>query len=99
MIHRMPYGSNSSGTEVGDFGGAATHTLSLTEIPSHTHPPLSPETVFRGAHAGGASGYATANAGQTVGQPATTGASGGGGAHNNLPPYMTLLACIYTGVL
>lgn len=98
MIHRVPYGSNSSGTEVGDFGGSATHTLQTTEIPSHTHPPLSPATVFRGAHAGGASGYGTANAGQTVDQITTTGATGGGGAHNNLQPYMTLLVCIYTGV-
>jgi microcystin-dependent protein len=99
FIHRMPYGAANGGGDVGGFGGAATHVLQVSEIPSHTHPPLSPATVFRGSHAGGSSGYGTANQSQTVDQITTTGATGGGGAHNNLPPYMTVLICIYTGVL
>jgi len=98
FVHRMPYGAANGGGDVGTFGGAATHVLQTTEIPSHTHPPLSPATVFRGAHSGGAQVYGTGAGAQVLDQISTTGATGGGGAHNNLPPYMTVLICIYTGV-
>lgn len=36
----------SFGSTVGASGGAATHTLSLSEIPQHTHNPLSPANNF-----------------------------------------------------
>jgi len=64
----------------GSTGGEATHVLTTNEIPSHTHPI-------------GATGSGLTEAGNdyfnplsTV--PGVTGSTGGGLAHNNLPPYL-----------
>lgn len=85
---RIPVGQDAAQTEfdvIGETGGAKTHTLTATEIPAHTHPQ---QVVNNGtAGASGTQGASTANA-ATVG---TTGSNtGGGGAHNNLQPYMVL---------
>lgn len=60
-------------------GGEATHVLTIPEMPAHTH------TVKSTGGAG--TGYATAGF-NTLGD--VTGSTGGGGAHNNLPPYYAL---------
>ena len=69
--YRMLRGADTSG----GTGGADTHTLATTEIPSHTHSDYSGGTLAlsAGAEVGGSAG--------------TTGATGGGGAHNNLPAW------------
>lgn len=74
---RSPMGANST-VALGAAAGAATHTLSTSEIPSHTHP-----TYFTSNGSG--SDLIASSSGSA---PATfnTGATGGGGAHNNLHP-------------
>lgn len=76
--------------------GVHTHLLN---DPGHSHIPVAPQTVFRTAVAGGTSGYATINAGQTIGQQTNTGVSGtsitvqnsaGGSPHENRQPFMVL---------
>lgn len=75
-----------------ETGGAKTHTLQTTEIPSHTHVQQLPGSQTgnfasgtRDASAGGTGGSST-----SVADVLSTQATGGGGAHNNMPPYLVV---------
>lgn len=74
----------------GTFGGEAVHTLTTNEIPSHTH------NINAGyANIGSAS---SVNGKLLAGDDnngwlwdfASTGSTGGGEAHNNMPPYLAV---------
>jgi len=62
--------------------GEQQHTLTITEMPSHTHPQVS------GSFTSGAS-YPSSGAYNTLFNLGPTGATGGGGAHNNVQPSLT----------
>jgi len=62
----------------GATGGESTHTLTTAEIASHTH------NVERNDFVHVTTGTGAWTPGLTV---APTDAAGGGGAHNNMPPY------------
>ena len=87
----VPVGRDTSVTyfnTVGETGGATTHTLTTAEMPAHTH-------------TYGNQTYTVANGGGTVGVAGdggsqNTGSAGGGGAHNNLQPYITVNYIIKT---
>jgi len=83
---RVPVGKASSGTfdTLNATGGAETHTLSIAEMPAHTHSShdsnhtRTPDSTDTTSDEYGA--YASSN----------TGSTGGGGAHNNLQPYIVV---------
>ena len=91
---RVPVGKNSGtfGT-LGATGGAETVTLSTAEMPSHSHP-ASNSQFFGGASArttvptGSALWTFASNSLSDIVGAVSTGNTGGGGAHNNLQPYL-----------
>jgi microcystin-dependent protein len=76
---------------MGDTGGEDEHTLTVDEIPAHTH------TYTAATLSAGLIGEIPAS----VVEPnpfSNTGSAGGGEAHNNIPPYVALGAWIFTGI-
>ena len=74
--------------DVNDTGGAETVTLSIAEMPNHKH-----DTTVDNAKLFPANGGTSINFGGAGGYPATTftmSNTGGGGAHENRPPYYAL---------
>ena len=71
----------------GDEGGAETHTLSVDEMPAHTH---------QGFDSPGGTASGPGGAGNTVGGTSQTGSTGSGNAHNNMPPFTVVNYLIKT---
>ena len=87
MESRFLWGTTSTGT-IGATGGAATHTLTVNEIPSHRHMMNGLETdrVEGGYVAARSSTFSQ----QTDDGTTYTDYTGGGAAHNNMPPYVNV---------
>lgn len=85
LVDRMPIGAGNI-YAVNDTGGTATHTLLEAEMPAHTHVYTSPTFNIDVESVGVPDPTG-------VGQPQVptqTSSTGGGQAHNNLPPYYGL---------
>lgn len=70
----------------GATGGAATHTLTTAEMPNHYHS-LGGEVVKWVNGYGNLAGAVSGSYGQGI---SGTQYAGGGGAHNNMPPYLVV---------
>ena len=72
----------------GSTGGEAKHTLTTSEMPSHTHAQRSRGATGDIAAAGSAIGAEFL--GTSSNSIGNTFATGGGAAHNNMPPYLAV---------
>lgn len=74
--------------KAGATGGEATHTLTVDEIPNHQHVLWYPN---EGGEQSAAIGYPEAGSKNTwYAEASKTGGAGGGAAHNNMPPYLSV---------
>lgn len=92
LAGKVPVGYDTTDTSfdaIGETGGEKTHVLTVAEVPSPTItiPGYTP-------NAGGASNNAQMGAGASDGNITSATTNFGGGAHNNLQPYITLNYCI-----
>jgi microcystin-dependent protein len=89
-----------SGHTLGERGGEQAHTLSIAELPTHTH---AASATTNNATAANPTGNAYARSAVPVYAPATSltamnagavGATGGSQAHLNMQPFLTISFCI-----
>jgi microcystin-dependent protein len=86
---RVPVGLSSSDTqfqEIGDVGGEVDHTLTVAEMPSHSH--QMQLGVERDDSGGGGSYNEWTQA--PNGTPPSTSETGGSASHNNMPPFVVM---------
>lgn len=87
---RVLVGKGGSGTAtlantIGSTGGAETHTLSITEMPAHTHSQAQSNVATQsGSNQTVLEGNSNTN----------TGSAGGGAAHNNMQPSLVMMMLI-----
>lgn len=98
IVDAFIFGSGKN-YKAGDKGGELVHTLKLSEIPSHRHNMSNADSDVRAFVMGGSSGET--DAGFVGGGSGTlwygiqkrriqfTDSTGGGNAHNNMPPFIT----------
>lgn len=76
---------------LGGAAGAETHTLTTSEMPSHSH-----SYSTKGTYNGTNQDFAFGTGGTFV--ATTSGLNGGDGAHNNIQPSIALNVIIYSGI-
>jgi microcystin-dependent protein len=93
-----------NGHTLGEKGGEQNHTLSISELPTHTHVLNASNTpaatnIPTGAYLAIVNNAYTAPANLVAMSPASLANQGGSQAHLNIQPFLTLTFCIaLTGI-
>lgn len=105
LIGKFPLGATlapASDFPVGSSGGETEHTLTTDEMPAHNHSTNPHQHGETGATSVVINGGLEAPASAAIPTPSVTGLSGvtvndtgGGQAHNNMPPFTAVRYCIY----
>jgi len=93
---------DGNGHTLGETGGEQAHTVSIAEVPSHTHGVAASTSATSGIATpnnnflgGGNNVYAAPNAGSlTTFRPDAITSTGGSQPHLNMQPFLTLNFCI-----
>lgn len=88
---RVPVGVDTSQNEFSQIektGGEKTHTLTVNEMPSHSHDQVYVKSSSTPLDLAGVSGYNSMNSGIGTNTNSVE-TTGGDQAHNNLQPYIT----------
>lgn len=85
LENRFLLGAGSN-YNVGTTGGEATHTLTINEMPSHAH---SISQIYNHLSSATTTYHRSIYANQAQ-QAMGTDSTGGGQAHNNMPPYLVV---------
>lgn len=85
ITSRFLYATTSAGTT----GGANTHTLTTSEIPSHWHTGVRVNWFDTGGRGVADFGWSDTESNLGVDRTNWTDSTGGGSAHNNMPAYIT----------
>lgn len=99
LRNRFPLGIGTYTNTNGISGGEETHSLTTDELPSHTH-----TTSYKNVTAGGqlfssvSTDKVSEDSATDKSGSVTTSATGGGVAHNNMPPYYGVYFIMYVGV-
>lgn len=103
MAVDMGQGPGLSPRYLGETGGERAVTLTVGELPQHTHAVLASPTsneaspagaVFGGAARGHSPAYAAAGTGAVNMSAGAVAQTGGGQPHDNMSPYLALNFCI-----
>ena len=73
----------------GDEDGEATHTLTIGEMPTHTHTAKSVRVTEKSGGSAAMRNYTLSDLASDVSTPVVSD-TGGGAAHNNMPPYLAV---------
>lgn len=88
-------GADGGAYKAGNTGGEATHTLTISEMPSHKHSIWFPND---GGEQSAEIGYPDTGSKNTYyAEASKTSGTGGGSAHNNMPPYLAVYIWKRTG--
>lgn len=78
------------GYSAGAIGGEAAHTLSVSEMPSHSHPITTNGSLYFIGNGTKTEFEGGSWASRSLASAYSTSYTGGNGAHNNMPPYLVV---------